>query len=426
MEQVEKRVLENGLRILLLPLEGARSASVGIWVAAGPRNETAREQGVSHFIEHMLFKGTGRRTARGISEEMDRLGGSLNAYTAREYTRYYAQTLSENAAEAMDILCDMLTDPLLAPAETELERGVILDEMAMYEDSGEDVAHDALCAKVWPDSPLGRPICGVEETVSALTAADLREYMRRQYTPERMIAVAAGGFDREAVIALLERTLGRLPRGAGIPEPETPAFHTGLALTRKEFEQTSLVLGMPGLPLGHPDRYAMMVLNFIAGGGASSRLFLRLREELGLAYSVYSAHTALRGTGMFVVSASFSADQQQRVLSEIRGVLDGLTHGVTAEEFERALAQIKASHIMGMETVAARASFAGYNELYEGRQVESDEVLRRLDALAREDVNRLAREMLGNPARALSVAGDAKEPAFYETLFHGKVPSAHG
>ena len=251
---MEKIVLENGLRILLLPIAGARSASVGVWVAAGSRHEEARQQGISHFIEHMLFKGTSRRSARAISEEMDMLGGNVNAYTSRQYTRYYAQCLGDNAVQALDILCDMLTSSRLDREEMERERGVILDEMAMYEDSGEDVAHEALCAAVWPGSPLGRTICGLPETVRALTPDDLRGYMRRHYTPDRMVAVAAGEFDREGVLRLLRDTLGALRRGEGAPALDAPAFTPALALKAKEFEQTSLTLAMPGLPAGDERR----------------------------------------------------------------------------------------------------------------------------------------------------------------------------
>ena len=215
MEYTEKIVLDNGLRILYLPIDGALSASVAVWVAAGSRHEKTEEQGISHFIEHMLFKGTTRRTSREISEEMDFLGGGLNAYTAREYTRYYAQTLAENAVPTLDIICDMLMNPLLDKDELERERGVILDEMAMYEDSGEDVVHDALCAAVWPGSPLGRPICGVAKTVSSFTSDDLRNYIKTHYTPERMIAVVAGGFDRNGIDSLIQKTLGALPPGKG-------------------------------------------------------------------------------------------------------------------------------------------------------------------------------------------------------------------
>ncbi|MDD2363126.1 MAG: pitrilysin family protein [Oscillospiraceae bacterium] len=413
---MEKQILENGLCIVYLPIEGAYSASVGIWVSAGSRHENIHEQGISHFIEHMLFKGTATRSSKDISEEMDSLGGGINAYTTKEYTRYYAQTLAENAVSAMDILCDMLLNPLIDPDELERERGVILDEMAMYEDSGEDVANEALYAAVWPNSPLGRPICGIKKTVSGFTSDDLRGYIRNNYTPERMIAVVAGSFDRDGMDTLIQNTLGSVKSGGNLPKLDVPEFIPSLALTKKRFEQTSLAIAMPGLPSEDKRRYAMMVLNFIVGGGASSRLFQRLREELGLAYSVYSSHSASKGTGLFTVLASFSADRQERVLTEINNVLKGLLDGVTEEEFDRARAQIKASNIMGLETVAARASFAGHNELFEGRQITSEEILDNLNSLTRSDIDMLAADVIGNPARALSVAGNTKSRSFYKGL----------
>ena len=416
---MEKIVLDNGLRILLDPIDGARSASVGVWVAAGSRHEDAREQGISHFIEHMLFKGTARRSARDISEEMDRLGGNINAYTSKEYTRYYAQCLAENAAGALDILCDMLVSPRLDRDEMERERGVILDEMAMYEDSGEDVAHETLCAAVWPDSPLGRTICGRTETVSALSPDNLRRYMHRHYTPERMVAAVAGGFGRDETLRLLRDTLGTLPRGEGAPALDEPSFTPALALTAKEFEQTSLSLALPGLPSGDPRRYAMSLLNFIVGGGASSRLFQRLREELGLAYSVYSASYASKGAGLFTVAASFSAGQQEQVLSEIQGVLRALPGSITDEEFERARAQVKASFILGLETVASQASYIGRNELLEGRAIPPEEAIAALEKLTKEDIEALAADLLGDPRRALSVAGEIHAAAFYDPFWKG-------
>ncbi|MDD3833470.1 MAG: pitrilysin family protein [Oscillospiraceae bacterium] len=413
---MEKQTLQNGLRIIYLPIEGAYSASVGIWVSAGSCHESIDQQGISHFIEHMIFKGTTKRSAKDISEEMDLLGGRINAYTAKEYTRYYAQTLAENAVSAMDILCDMLLNPLIDPDELERERGVILDEMAMYEDSGEDVAHEALYASVWSNSPLGRPICGIKDTVSGFTSDNLREYIHGNYTPDRMVAVVAGSFDRPGMDRLIQNTLGTMKSGGGIHPLDNPEFTPSLSLTKKRFEQTSLVLAMPGLPSGDSRRYAIMVLNFIVGGGASSRLFQRLREELGLAYSVYSSHSASKGGGLFTVSASFSADRQEMVLTEINEVLKGMLDGVTAEEFDRARAQIKASNIMGLETVAARASFAGHNELIEGRQITSKEILENLNALTRSDIDNLAAEVIGSPARALSVAGNTKSRSFYKNL----------
>lgn len=397
---MEKIEWENGLRILLLPEEDALSASVDIWVEAGSLYEDPARQGISHFAEHMLFKGTRTRTARQISEEIDALGGSLNAYTTRLYTRYYAQVLAANPHPAepgrvLDILLDMLLHSRFDPADLELERGVILEEMAMYEDIGEDLAHEALCAAVWLESPFGWPVCGRPETVKAITADALRDYVARTYTPERTLVVLAGHFDREELLGKLAAALGKRPRGASRTRPAVPDFFPGITLRRKRFEQVSLELGFPGLSFDDERRHAMMLLNFIVGGGASSRLFLRLREEKGLVYTVYSTHEAVRGTGLFTIAASVAPANQMEALREIRQLLDGLCgrDAITSAELERARAQIKASLILGMETVVSRAYYAGQNELYAGRDIPVRETLSRFDEVTLEQVQSLASAM---------------------------------
>lgn len=349
-------------------------------------------------------KGPKKRTARRISEEIDALGGSLNAYTTRQYTRFYAQVLSANARPAepgrvLDVLLDMLLHSRFDPDDLGMERGVILDEIAMYEDMGEDLAHEALCGTVWPASPMGWPVCGRPDTVAAVTSPALRRYVNRTYTPERILVVLTGHFVRDDLLQRLEQALGTRPRGAGRPVVDTPGFRPGMALLSKPFEQVSFEIGFPGLSFHHERRYAMMLLNFIVGGGASSRLFQRLREERGLAYSVYSSHEAAAGTGLFTVSASVAPTNQQEVLREIRHILDGLCHGeaITPAELERARAQIKASVILGMETVASRAYYAGQNELFSGREIPVREMLGRFDAVTLEQVQSLVGETFSGP-----------------------------
>lgn len=412
---MEVITLDNGLRVLLLPFAEARSVSAGVWIEAGSRFERAEEQGVSHFVEHILFKGTAARSARAISEEMDRLGGSLNAYTAQDCTCYYAQSLPESAPGVLDILSDMLLHAAVADRDVELERQVILDEIAMYEDVGEDLAHEALCAGVWRDSPLGRPICGTRRTVASLSPAALRRAIAGTYTPERMVAAVAGRFDREGVLEVIGAGLGALPCGGGRPEIDRPAFHAGVFLRKKRFEQVSLELAFPGIPAGDDRRYAMMLLNFAVGGGASSRLFLRLREELGLAYSIYSSAAAEQGAGLFLVSAAVAPARQEQALAEIRAVLQETAAGLTQDEIARARAQVKASTILGMESVAARASAAARSLLLHGRVIGEDEVLAGLDAVTGEEIARLAEEIFTGPA-ALAAAGPVKGEGFYRAF----------
>ena len=278
------------------------------------------------------------------------------------------------------------------------------------------MAHEALCGAVWPRSPLGRPICGTRKTVESIQPGDLLRYVAEEYAPGRMVAVAAGGYNREEMLACIHSTLGGLKPGAPRPTADAPAFTPGVVLRKKKFEQVSLELAVPGLPFGEEEksqRYALMLFNFIAGGGASSRLFLRLREELGLAYSIYSTHYASKGAGLFTVSAAVSPKQQLRVLGEIREILAGLAGGIGEEEFLRARAQIKSSFILGLESVAARATYVGRNELLEGRAVEETEVLAALDRLEPRDIERLAARLLQNAPWALAVAGKVEDREAY-------------
>ena len=344
---------------------------------------------------------------------MDNLGGGMNAYTTKEYTRFYAQTLPENAVGALELIGDMLLNSRMDPHETALERRVILDEMAMYEDEGEDLAHELLCAGVWPESPLGRPIIGTKETVAAIGPDDLLAYVRENYTPERLVVVIAGRFDRAAVLDTAQRLWGECPRGTGIPAADAPAFTPGLFLRRKKFEQLSLEWAVPGLPLGDEGRYALMLFNFLLGGGASSRLFQRVREQLGLVYSIYSTHYASRGAGLMTVGASMTAANQQPVLDEVRRCLTELADGTGEEEFRRAKVQVKASFILGLETVAAQASYIGRSELMENRVPSVDEEIARIDAVTPAEVDALAERLLTGGVQALSGAGPVAAKKVY-------------
>ncbi len=405
--------LDNGLRLLLLPEEHARVFSLDVWVTVGSRYEAGYPGGIAHLAEHMLFKGTARRTARQIAEETDNIGGVMNAYTGQEYTRYYIQTLGEYAAEAVDLLTDMLLHPALLDKELEPERRVVLEEIAMYEDSADDLAHDSLVEFVWQGNSLGAPISGTRQSVEAIDRETLYRFWQAHYTPDRMTVVCAGAFDPAAMEALLCRLWTDVPAGAGLPATTAPTFHPGVVCHRKEFEQVSLELGFPGLPSGDEDRFALSLLNAMVGGGESSRLYQRLREELGLTYGIYTANYDCHGAGLYTVCASVSPENQRQALLEIGRVITCLAReGVTEAELRRTKTHAKTAFLMGLETVAARAGRAGRGEVILGRQTPVGEVLARWDVLTAADLHRLARRLFSAPP-ALAAVGPVATQADY-------------
>ena len=399
MQRIE---LNNGLRLLLLPEAAARVFTLDVWLSVGSRYEEGFPAGIAHLAEHMLFKGTERRTSRQISEEMDNMGGVMNAYTGQEYTRYYIQTLGEYAFQAVDLLTDMLLHASIPEKELESERRVVLEEIAMYEDSAEDLAHDSLVEHVWQGDPLGTPISGTPQSVSDIDRATLRRFLQENYTADRITVVCAGDFDPAAMEELLRRELDDLPVGRGLKMGEPPVFHDGVVCRRKDFEQVSLELGFRGLSTGAPDRFALSLLTSIVGGGESSRLYQRLREELGLTYGIFAANYDNHGAGIYAICASVSPENQRQALLEIGCELRRLTEeGISEEELRRTKAHAKIALLMSQETVAARAARVGRGEVVLGKQTSVDEVLARWDSLCAADLQALARRIFGaTPALA--------------------------
>lgn len=408
--------LSNGLRIALERMEHARSAAVSFFIGSGSRHEMAENAGVSHFIEHMLFKGSETRSSAAIAEEMDAMGGQLNAYTTKEYTCLYAQALESHIPAVTEIMADMLANPRLASSDLLVERGVILEEIGMYEDSPEDFCADQLHAAIWPSSPLGWNILGTRESVAAMTADKLRGHMEAYYVPERMTVAVCGRFDRDAVCEIVERYFGSRKNTGNPVLPIPVGFHPGMTLRARDFEQTQLLFCFEGLPAGDKDRYAAAVFSTIAGGSASSRLNRRIREELGLAYSVYCFTSSYLGAGIFGVGAGVSPENQEKTLAESMEVLFSLRDGVDEQELARTKEQFKANMVMGMESSGARASAMGRGLLLENRYVDEDAILRQIDALTQADIMRVAR-LLVDPARmALAVAGRPLEEKAYKRI----------
>lgn len=387
--------MENGMRVVAEPMAGVRSASIGVWIAAGPVYEGPREAGISHMIEHMLFKGTERRTAGQIAAEMDGLGGNLNAFTAKECTCFYAKVLDEHLPKAVDILQDLVQNPKLDPEDLSREEGVVCEEILMMEDSPEELTHELLGEAVYGESPLARPILGTQESVRAFGREDLRAYMQRRYQPGHMVLSCAGHFEMPALMDLLNNAF----RGAGgadkppmeIPGADMPASALSQARSfrgvEKDVEQAHLCLGFPGFATDTAEQFALLVLNNALGGSMSSRLFQRIREERGLAYSVYSYPTGYSGTGYFAMYAGTGEKQGPEVarlmLEEIKAVRE---KGITQEEFQRAKEQLKGSYMLGQESSSARSGAIGRSMLLLGAAREEEEVLSRIEAVRMEDV----------------------------------------
>ena len=380
-----QRTLSNGIRVVAEHVPYIRSVSVGVWVGNGSRYETAEENGISHFIEHMVFKGTKTRTAREIALEMDSVGGQLNAFTTRECTCFCARVIDEHADTALMILSDMIFSPLLSAEDMELERMVVSEEIAMYEDSPEDVVYDLFDAAVWGDSPMGRPILGSNQTLARITPDSMRRYMRSHYTNKNIVIAVSGSFSEE----LFDKLEARFGTQA-IADNEvqcTPAVYTPKdRVLWRDFEQVQLVYGFNGIDINDDAVYSLLVFNNVFGSGMSSRLFQNIREKYGLAYSIGAGHSAYIGAGTFDISAAVSPENTERVtelvMNEVRRIR---TEKLTDDEIDRARIQLKGNYLLSNEYADARMQAIGRAALL-GRLRTSEEIVRRIDAVDRDSV----------------------------------------
>lgn len=427
MTLVQKSMLPSGLRVITERIPHVRSASLGVWVAAGSRLERPDQAGLAHLIEHMLFKGTATRTSRDIARAIDGRGGALNAFTAKEQTCYYARCLDSDLDVAVDLLDDMLRHSLFDPTELAKEKGVVCDEIRMYEDLPDDLAHDLSVGELWPEHPLGRPIAGTTRSVQSFGRPDLLGYMAEHYRDDQVVIAAAGNLEHEWLVERVERLAqGALPTPARgrIEWGPTPAKRTapGFVLRRKEIEQVHLVLSTAGLAIGDPQALTLQLINCVLGGSSSSRLFQEIRERRGLAYSVYSFHSSFHDTGNCGVYAACSPAQAPEVLALVHELVGELCQsGITEVELEEAKAQLKGQLMLGLESTSARMSRLGRNELSLGYVLTPDEVIARIDRVTTQEAHRLAAEIYQQPG-VLSVVGPVS-PAFES---HGVVKEVLG
>jgi predicted Zn-dependent peptidase len=411
---LQRSVLPSGLRVVTEQLAGSRSAAVGMWVAVGSRDEPAAVAGAAHYLEHLLFKGTARRSAAAIAEEIDAVGGELNAFTTREYTCYHAQVLDSDLDLAVDLVCDVLGDALLEESDVELERGVVLEEIAMRDDDPEDLVHDEFCAALFGSHPLGRPVLGTKESVTGMSREALYRFYRRRYTPERMVLTATGNVTHSAVLAAVARSFGH--HLTGCAQPVHPrrgrAEVTGrraLSLCPDSSEQAHLMLGMRAMDRHDDRRYVLGVLNAALGGGMSSRLFQQVREQRGLAYSVYSAVDCYADIGSLSIYAGCSPGRLGEVAVVVGDVLADLARdGLSDTELARGKGQLRGGLVLGLEDAPSWMSRIGMAELNYGEHRTVEHELRRIEAVTAEQVAELARELLRRPITAAVVGPYAR------------------
>jgi predicted Zn-dependent peptidase len=409
MTVVRRSRLGNGLRVVTAEMKGVPSATVGIWVENGSRYETPAQSGISHFLEHLLFKGTERRSAARIAEEIDALGGVLNAFTGKEYTCYYAKVLAEHLPIAEDVLGDIFLHSRFDPEEIDRERTVVLQEILQGEDTPDEHVHDLFSANFWPANALGEPICGRPETVESFGRADFVDFVGARYRPDRTLVSAAGHLSHDEVCAWAESVLGRLEGTACMPPAETPHPRPGVFVTERSIEQVHICLGVPAVSHCAPERYAAYLLNTALGGGMSSRLFQEIREKRGRAYSVYSFLSSYRDTGYLGIYAATGPEWVEEVLTVVRDELTKVTaEGLGADELARSKNQLKGNLLLGMETSDSQMNRVARNEIFFARDVTPREVADSIDAVTHEDILALADTLFRPQAMSLTLLGDLK------------------
>lgn len=393
----QRTVLPNGIRIVTEAIPHVRSVAIGFWYRAGSRDEMPSKNGISHFIEHLMFKGTKTRSARDIAEAIDAAGGQMNAYTSKEHTCYYARVLDRHVDLAVEILADMLRHSVFAPAEMEKEKGVILEEIKMYDDSPDELVHDLLAEAAFFQHPLGQGVLGRDETVRSLKRDDVLEYLGQRYVGRNLVVAAAGNLVHDEVVELVARWFADLPEGpAGdAPVPLTDPVRQKVLV--KETEQIHLCVGSRGFHRNHEDRYAVLLLDVALGGGMSSRFFQDLREERGLVYSTYTYHTAFQETGLFSVYAGTSPENAREVLKLIEeGLARAAAEGLRPDELSRAKEQLKGSLMLGLENTANRMSRIARAELFQEELLTPDRLIQVIDQVSPDDVHRVARTLYEN------------------------------
>jgi predicted Zn-dependent peptidase len=404
---IQRTTLDNGIRVLSEKVPGCHSISLGVWVNNGSRHESAELNGISHFIEHMLFKGTSRRSAQDVAREVDSVGGLLNGFTSREYSCYFVKILAEKLPMAVDLLGDLICHSRFDLDDIEKERRVILQEIAMIEDSPEESIHDQFAYGFWAGHPLGMPVIGTRQSVADIDRQQMLNFMSERYVGSNLCVVAAGGLDHEELVTLVEQALGGVTESGVEQEFVAPVVKRHIEMVQRDLEQTHICLGLEGLPQNHVDRYGTYLLNTILGGNMSSRLFQKVREDLGMAYSVYSYHHNHSDSGAFIVYAGTSPENAPLVTRTILKELTRLRYeAVSFEELQSAKDYLKGSMLLSMESMDNRMTRLAKNELFlRDVGISLDESRANIDAVTLELVQHIAESLFVNETLNLHVTG---------------------
>lgn len=403
---IERQVFDNGLCLLTESMPAVRSVSLGAWLTRGSRHEDPAHSGIAHFVEHMLFKGTTSRTAEGIAQEIDSIGGHLDAFTAKECASYYVKVLDEHLPRAVDVLSDLLLNPAFAGEDICREQNVVVEEIKMVEDTPDDLVYEIFTASFWQNHQLGQPILGTAESVRAFDADALRTYFSDAYTAQNLVIAAAGNIDHAAIGELVGDAFSALPVSSQSIPVSAPEVDIQLEIREKDLEQAHLCLGTAGYEHTHPDRHASYILNAVLGGSMSSRLFQKIREKRGLAYAVSSSLTSYHDVGNLTVYAGCDGGAVRQVIDLVVDEMQTLKrHPLPTVELQRAKDHLRGSFVLGLESTTSRMSQLARSEMYFGRQIDVTETLNAIELVTQEDVQRVACDLFQEGALAGTVVG---------------------
>ncbi|HTI39337.1 MAG TPA: pitrilysin family protein [Vicinamibacterales bacterium] len=414
---VTREVLDNGLRLITESMPHVRSVSIGVWLTRGSRHESDARSGIAHFVEHMLFKGTGTRSAEDIAQAIDSIGGQLDAFTAKEYASYYIKVLDEHLPLAVDLLSDIVLNPAFPDEEIAREKNVILEEIKMVEDTPDDLVHELFTQHFWEGHPLGRPILGSKETVESFTRATLDDYFRGVYTAPNLIVSAAGNVSHESVRDRIVSAFASVPRAAAASDDRPPRVVPQVVVRAKELEQSHVCLGTNSYPQNHDDRYVSYIMNTVLGGSMSSRLFQNVRERRGLAYAVFSGLSAYRDAGNITIYAGCSNKAVSQLVDVCVEELRSMKSAPVGDaELRRAKDHLKGSLMLSLENTASRMSHLARQEIYFDRHFGLDETLAGVERVTTDDVQRVARDLFANGSLAATVLGPSPADVTREQL----------